>query len=277
MSKSINQIRMKVILLFVFTLLLFTKSSKGQIITNPGFESWPPFCPYNVAPNGWINFSTSLGPDQAGTCAGMVTSFQGNSHMNLVWTNAGLREGTKQAISGLVVGETYNVKFYAIHDQGLYASNGSVILSFYHNSTLLFSTPELFSGGSWTPYNVSFTAISTIDTIGFQVEPGTTGTSGSVGVDADSTTLITNVTNIDQETEFNIYPNPFVDIFTLSFLKSNYQNKYYSIQNLLGLTIVHQQELNSSNRIVVKDLPKGVYILNLYINDNLLTKKIIKQ
>ena len=88
--------------LSIILLIVTIQTNIAQVINNPSFELWPTTsCPYNVAPTGWTNYSTSLGPDQAGTCAGTIVSQQGNSHMNLVWyTGSALAEGARQLITG---------------------------------------------------------------------------------------------------------------------------------------------------------------------------------
>ncbi len=265
--------------LLVFTAsLLISVSIWAQPVTNSGFESWPSGCPFNVAPDGWINFSqpVGLGPDQAGSCNGPVVSYQDTSHMNLVWSNTGIREGCKQAISNLVPGTVFQVTFFATHDQGLWADTGSVILNFYHNSTVIYSTPELFPGGPWYSYSATFTAIATTDTIGFQVAPGLTGTSGSVGVDAVSFTIPEGVNNLLNENEINIYPNPFESMVTVTAQEK--QAVSLSVQNVLGQTVFMQSALNPSGAqsIELSAIPQGIYFFSFVIDGEHLTKKIIK-
>ena len=264
--------------LFVFVAFTVSKISSAQTILNPGFESWfGGGCPVNVAPDDWTNFSepVGLGPDQAG-CNGPVVSFQDTSHMNLVWSNTGIREGCKQAVSGLTAGVIYHVNFYAIQDQGLWADTGSVILNFYQNSTIVFSTPELFFGGAWTLFTATFTALSTTDTIGFQVAPGTTSTSGSVGVDAVSFSSTENAQDLLDETEVKIYPNPFENQVAVSVQNKN--EKSISIQNVLGETVYSVNEINFSIPLSIEmnEIPSGIYFLTLNGEGGVVTKKIVK-
>ena len=203
--------------------LLLTVTSQGQTLTNGDFESWPSGCPYNVAPDGWTNFSTSLGPDQAGSCAGTVTSYHGTSHMNLVWySGSGLIEGAVQTITGLTPGASCEVNFYAINDQGLYSYGDPVILDVYLDNGLFYSTPELLSGGNWTSYTILFTASATHQTLGFKVRDGSTGTSGSVGVDYVTLNGTLNTNDLSQANDFNIYPNPFQNEVIVTIQKPTY-------------------------------------------------------
>ncbi|NOQ72697.1 MAG: T9SS type A sorting domain-containing protein [Crocinitomix sp.] len=236
------------------TLLLVIQTGYSQTVANGTLEAWPPSCPYNTAPDDWTNFSTSLGPDQAGDCAGLVASYEGDSHMNLVWSSAGLREGAKQAMSGLIIGDTYNINFYAINDQGLYASAGSVILDFYHNSTVVFSTPELFSEGPWTLYTASFIALTETDTIGFQIAPGSVETSGSVGIDAVSIIETSGVTEILTTTAYSVYPNPTTGIVNFSGTFD------VTLTDLTGKVIIEEQDVDVLD---IHKLPRGLYFIRL--------------
>lgn len=176
--------------LLVPSISCFALSLHAQTIAEPGFENWPPNCPVNTAPNGWTNFSTSLGPDQAGSCAGTVVSYEGSSHMNLVWYSVtALEEGAAQVITGLAPGSTYEVSFYAIHNQGLYADLDPTKLQAFINGTTVLTTPDLVSGIPWALFSFTFVADSTAAELGFQVIAGSTGTTGCVGVDAVSIAL----------------------------------------------------------------------------------------
>lgn len=179
---------------FAAAALLLAATLHAQTINEPGFENWGVGCPVNTAPNGWTNFSTNLGPDQAGTCAGTVVSYEGSSHMNLVWYSVnGLEEGAAQVITGLVPGSLYEVSFYAIHDQGLYAANDPTKLEGYINGAVMLTTPDLVSGDPWAFFSFAFPADSTAAELGFQVVAGSSGTTGCVGVDAVAISIISGV------------------------------------------------------------------------------------
>jgi hypothetical protein len=270
---------------FLITLWLFstlawitmTSRCVGQTISNGGFELWPPGCPVNVAPNNWTNFSSSLGPDQAGTCAGTVVSYQGSSHMNLVWYSVNsLFEGAEQTITGLSIGTVYQIGFYAINDKGLYAYTDPVVLDVYINSSVVFSTPVLYSGGVWTAYAVNFTATATSQTLGFRVNAGPSGTAGSVGVDAVAFNQQTGINTLFQDNELEIYPNPFS---SQAVLQSDrlLQNVTVEMDNCLGQTV--KQMKNISGRTITlerDDLPSGVYFIKLLQDNKVVgTKKLI--
>ena len=267
-------------MLITFTVILISATCSGQTIKNGSFESWPSGCPYNVVPDNWTNFSTSLGPDQAGTCAGTVTSYQGSSHMNLVWYSTnGLYEGAIQTLTGLTSGTSYQINFYAINDQGLYSYGDPVILDVYLNNSVIFSTPELTSGGNWTKYSVNFTATATSHNFGFKVQAGSTGTSGSVGIDAVVFDGTEGTNTILNESEYNIYPNPFNNEFIVDIQKQNFKDATFIIQNTLGQTVFVKQNLYPKDKktINMKELPSGIYFINFTIDGKRAIKKLIKQ
>ena len=263
----------------IVMVLLFTMctSVQGQVIVNGDFELWPAGCPYNVAPNGWTNFSTSLGPDQAGTCAGSVVSHQGNSHMNLVWYSSnGLKEGATQMISGLTIGAVCEIEFYAINDQGLYSFGDPAILDFYVDSTVVFTTPELFSGGAWTAYTVSFTPTATSQKIGFRVKYGTSGTSGCVGIDAVSVLNPTGTEDISGERELRVYPNPFSTSATVQTDKT-LNNAMLTLYDAFGRQVLQMDNITGRSITLQREnLATGVYSIRLTEGNKLLaTQRIL--
>ena len=262
---------MKKLYAILITGTVFIGSANAQVLLNGNMELWPPNCPFNVPPNSWTNFSTSLAPDQAG-CAGPVVSIQGSSHMNLVWSNTGLREGCTQQVTSLAPGAPYIIQFFAIHDQGLYASTGSVFLDVYLNSSVIFSTPELFNGGVWTQYAIGFMANNTSETIGFQIRDGNTGTSGSVGVDSvtvDYSLGVAPAANF----EFSMYPNPAKSRITLT--GSEFLNSV-TITDLSGKLVSEKNDL--SVRSMIYELPElapGLYFVHLRTEKGVTIKKLM--
>ena len=267
-------------LLLSTLLLLFLSNifinAQAQFVTNGDFENWPTGCPFNTPPDNWLNFSSSLGPDQAGTCAGTVTSYSGDSHMNLVWANNGLREGAEQVLATLVSGNTYRLSFYAINNQGLYADPGSVILDVYVEGFLVYSTPELSNGGSWTEYTYNFTPTST--SIGFKVEQGLSGTSGSVGIDL---VTVTDLTSIEEETsglQVELYPNPAQDELFLS-LPAGTRNTTVEIIDTWGKKVLHTSPgiRGQQATLDVADLASGVYLVRIQVENEWVTHRILIQ
>jgi hypothetical protein len=264
----------------LFTLLLFSallldtsnNTLKAQTIANAGFELWPSTnCPYNVAPTSWTNFSTNLGPDHAGTCAGTVVSYQGNSHMNLVWSSASsLAEGASQIISGLVSGQTYQIGFEAINDLGLYSGTDDVILDFYLDNVVIFSTPTLVYGGAWTACSVNFMATSTSHTIGFKVNAASGSNDGSAGVDAVTINISTLINELFSDNNLDIYPNPTPGQFIIALTTDVAE---ISIIDILGNQILKTQATQKTTNIQLVN--NGVYIVFVKTRQGTTTRKLI--
>jgi hypothetical protein len=269
-----------IIYLNVCFLLFFSIETNSQTLLNPSFEFWTGNCPINIAPNDWTNFSSSLGPDQAGNCAGNVIPYEGDSHMNLVWyeTNS-LYEGASQSITDLEIGKEYEMSFYAVHDQGLYAYNDNIILDVYLSGNVVFSTPELSSGFPWYYYSVNFFADSVSKLLAFKVRGGTSGLSGSVGVDAIHFTSTSSIKhNSYKETSEILYPNPFSDYITIEHLVENISK--ICIYDHLGRIILTNNLLNNLvplKKINTEHLSKGSYFYEILDKNNMIHKgKIIK-
>lgn len=240
--------------------LLSALSAQAQTIVQGGFEAWPANCPVNGPPNGWANFSTSLGPDQAGSCAGTVVSFEGSSHMNLVWySGTGLLEGAAQAVTGLVVGNTYEVSFHAIHDQGLYAANDPTRLEASINGNVMLTTPDLISGDPWAQYSFQFTATSSTHVLGFRVAAGSFGTTGCVGVDAVSISSATGIAPPDAAQPHAL--NAWYDGAQAALWVNDPQFTNAPYDLLDGSGGLVRSGVLSTQRIDVEALPQGLYVL----------------
>jgi len=76
---------------------------------------------------------------------------------------------------------------------------------------------------------------------------------------------------------FTIYPNPCHDYFILEDLRISQQNYKIEIQNMNGQVLI-ETELSSNEskkEINIKSLSAGVYLLRLYNEKEIITKKII--
>lgn len=81
-------------------------------------------------------------------------------------------------------------------------------------------------------------------------------------------------------TDIYVYPNPFDDIITLRFLSESNQEVETAIFNELGQIIYKNNFPISSGRIefpiIVDNLSRGTYIAKFKINNQILTKKLVK-
>ena len=263
----------------VLLVLIASLSTHAQIIDNADFEQWTGTCPYNVAPTGWTNFSTSLGPDKAGNCTGSVLPYSGSAHMNLVWySTTGLLEGASQTIDSFVVGGNYELTFQAINDQGLYSFGDPVFCEVYLNGSVIFTTPELFDGGVWTAYSVGFVASNDTMTIGFKVKNGLSGTSGSLGIDAVGFANLTQNQDLYSKEELILFPCPALDHAQLLIPDMNFKNCSVILLNTLGQQVLQEeiQPDKQSLQFDVSQLMMGTYIAQINIDGTLYLKKLVK-
>ncbi len=85
-----------------------------------------------------------------------------------------------------------------------------------------------------------------------------------------------------QKTFVSIYPNPVKDAFTIYINNAelNSQNNNYSIQDVMGKTLVSENlndmKANYSKKVETSNLPDGIYFVNVTANDKVNTFKIIK-
>lgn len=266
-------------MLFLFLCLAagpVAQEMMAQPVMNGNFETWSGNCPVNTVPIGWTNYSTSFGPDRAGACAGTVASLQGTSHMNLVWYSGfNLYEGAVQKMSGLGIGAQYRVDFYAVHDQDLYSFGDPAILDFYVDTTVVFSTPELTSGGTWAPYSVTFTATDTAQNIGFRVRAGSSGSSGCVGIDSVTFHGLTPVKEKQPGQTFRIFPNPAEDDFY--FATHEPGTVLHSIKNICGLEMWKPDVPQPDGHFNIRALPPGLYLLEVSEGDRKSFVKLVKK
>jgi len=80
---------------------------------------------------------------------------------------------------------------------------------------------------------------------------------------------------ISSQENWSLYPNPAKDFITIQFPMES-KNIAYKIFNLNGVLLKEGILSQSESRISVKELPKGMYFIELNINGELTTKKWIK-
>ena len=71
-----------------------------------------------------------------------------------------------------------------------------------------------------------------------------------------------------------LFPNPVEDML---YIHATHRIEAYQVFDVLGKTVLQGRGNNNINYIDFSDLPKGVYIAKLSINDNFLMRKIIKK
>jgi hypothetical protein len=265
----------------LLALICCASFAQAQLIVNGDMELWTGNCPLNTPPDGWTNYSTQLiGPDQAGTCAGTVTSHSGSSHMNLCWIFTGTQEGAIQTLNNLPMGITCHVEFWAINNNGLYADPGDCRVEVHRNSTPIYSTQNLVAGGAWTYHTVDFVVNSPIEPIGIRVVAGTAGTSGSAGVDDFSVTQLVNVGEPGKNV-LKVYPVPTTDALFIDLgdgLVQNLGDVPFVVRNVVGQTLEKGQVsfAGGKARLDLEHLQAGVYFLDLLVEGEQVVRKFVK-
>ena len=79
--------------------------------------------------------------------------------------------------------------------------------------------------------------------------------------------------------EFEIYPNPVIDIINLIF-ENNFESMFkIEIYDTIGRLSFTQNKFSTANKLSlnISELERGIYILKLYNNNNISVKRIIKK
>lgn len=86
---------------------------------------------------------------------------------------------------------------------------------------------------------------------------------------------IVDIEQINKRNNWSIYPNPAKDYISIQ-TSENKLNPYYKIHNINGLLLREGILNQSETRISVKELPKGMYFIELNINGETSIQKWIK-
>lgn len=90
--------------------------------------------------------------------------------------------------------------------------------------------------------------------------------------------LITDTRQLSQRVQINVSPNPTRGLLQIQVFPERSGSISYSLNDLAGVTIYKSTVQNSSSMTETIDLskyPKGVYILNLQVENKLIKKKIV--
>ena len=133
---------------------------------------------------------------------------------------------------------------------------------------------ENFDSGYFTGTGAQFTYTFTMPGITTYIcDPHPNSMYGAV------TVLGTASTNEINNFEFEIYPNPVIDIVNLSF-ENNFENMFkVEIYDALGRLSFTQNKFSTGNKLSlnISELERGIYILKLYNNNKISVKRIIKK
>ena len=87
----------------------------------------------------------------------------------------------------------------------------------------------------------------------------------------------TGINQIENKSQLNIYPNPSKDFLTINLNKTIAANAEITIYSFTGeLVYAENIDFLDNVNINVSNIVKGIYLLKIKINDDVLTKKFIK-
>ena len=133
---------------------------------------------------------------------------------------------------------------------------------------------ENFDSGYFTGPGAQFTYTFTMPGITTYIcDPHPNSMYGAV------TVLGTASTNEINNFEFEIYPNPVIDIVNLTF-ENNFENMIkVEIYDALGRLSFSQNKFSTQNKLSlnISELERGIYIMKLYNNNKISVKRIIKK
>jgi hypothetical protein len=100
-----------------------------------------------------------------------------------------------------------------------------------------------------------------------------TESTGSFSLLGQDTATLSNQNFIFENSKISIYPNPVTDFFTVS-LKNNKTPSRVEVYSIIGKKLF---QIENTNKVNTQELPKGIYILKVYDDQNIYSNKIIKE
>ncbi|OFX59389.1 MAG: hypothetical protein A2W84_12585 [Bacteroidetes bacterium GWC2_40_13] len=85
---------------------------------------------------------------------------------------------------------------------------------------------------------------------------------------------IENSDAINDENEINIFPNPSNGLFSINLSGKSNKTSNVKIYNSLGMKIL-DSEIQNQKQFDLRRYPKGLYIININVLDNIITSKLI--
>ena len=82
------------------------------------------------------------------------------------------------------------------------------------------------------------------------------------------------ISTVNKNINFDIYPNPVKDVLFLDY--SDYNDAKYRITDINGRILSEAEITNNRTAINTKDFAKGVYIITIYKDNDILSRKFVK-
>jgi 5-hydroxyisourate hydrolase-like protein (transthyretin family) len=279
---------MKVLFTSLFAFIIF--SATAQQIPNAGFESWGTG---NFSPSGWV--AAGFFPTIVKSTDAHSGNYAMKLHVATYFTGIGA-DRVSYAFS--VPSSTIQPKYYTywakIHLSGsdkfvtdaYMANTGSTLnvcyLDYGHsyldatNNTSVWkqlSFPMISSGpGAYDSITLAFYMPTALDTSSYVIVDDLAFGQYAAGID--------NVT--DETVMETIYPNPANELTTMVYSINTVSEVQISVYDLLGnkiSTVVNEKQSSGKYKaeINTKEIPNGVYVVNLNTNGQSNTRKLIIQ
>ena len=232
-----------------------------------------------VTAPGWIGSSSPDINDENGplnTTSGYIwTGVPLASPDDSTWQNIFGIESIEQTVN-IISGQPYTLCFeYAA--QGISAGsltfNGPVGLDVYINSVLSFTTPVDTSQFTWETACYTFTPSSSTVTIKF-----TPTYQQYIGIDGACLKQdVTGITDINQNSIFTIFPNPFSSSTTFQ-LNKDFKDATLSVYNSFGQEVYPSVIRNSDSFVISRgNLVAGIYFVELLNGNGRVVRKVAVQ
>ncbi|MBL7969388.1 MAG: Ig-like domain-containing protein [Prolixibacteraceae bacterium] len=135
----------------------------------------------------------------------------------------------------------------------------------------------------WSVENLSGKAtintngILTTQTIG-QIKVIATSKSDSKVFDMNTYNIVLplNSEEFKHSTDFKIFPNPTNDRFIIEIDKFSHEDMEIKIHNFLGQCILNTKIIDSTTEWSLSKYPSGIYFVTIYLNETMITQKLIK-
>jgi hypothetical protein len=217
-----------------------------------------------------FSYGNSFSDDYAGsftiTTSGVTTNGSGNNTVSAdAW-------GKLKLPMGVSIDSVLRVRIVE------YLETDTIVLPFPFNTTIL---PIIISGENISYYKPSVSKYPLLSIINGSYTQDNNQLDSSIGVICQYPLYTVGINEINENVSINIFPNPTnKGLTTLSFDIENQSNVNVSLLNNLGQNIktVFNGTLpqgNNKMNIELSDLSKGMYLVNLNINNITTTRKIL--
>ncbi|MES2566954.1 MAG: T9SS type A sorting domain-containing protein [Bacteroidota bacterium] len=89
--------------------------------------------------------------------------------------------------------------------------------------------------------------------------------------------LITGITEVPQQTDFVVYPNPAKSMISIASTIIGSVKINYEIVDVLGKKVLANENNSGKFSININDLNSGIYFLRLQVNNSVVVKKFVKE